>query len=422
MDGQDRLTLEVVGSHAHATRINSLRAKVFAYRILRPLQYFLAAILRKVPLLSSLLGLPARRIHSLQEWVTATQRSAPGSEGHGAANYRLVQPPIPERRAPEPRSVAVSESAAQVYARNYDVHPELFLASIPHGRLLGPNGVVISPDNAIVEESAWTGDGWLEKDRAVASLFLPQPEMLKGEYYTIASFSSEGYAHWILDALPRLGLLSYLPGSELKIIVSNRLKSWQEESLSILGIDTRNVITLADRYLQVEMLHLPSYVGRPGTIHPHACSWLRKSFLGSKEAGDTRRRLYITRRLARRRVMNESELEPILARFGFEVIEAEKLSFAEQVRLFSQAEAIVGAHGAGLTNLVFAPQTCRVFELFAETCVRAMYYQMTGVIGQSYWYLTGTAIPNRQHNDAGFDDMRICPEQFEQTLSRMLGT
>jgi capsular polysaccharide biosynthesis protein len=119
-------------------------------------------------------------------------------------------------------------------------------------------------------------------------------------------------------------------------------------------------------------------------------------------------------------VVNESELEPILARYGFEVVEAENLSLAEQIQLFSQAEAIAGPHGAGLTNIVFAPPGCKVFELFAETCVRPMYYQLADVVGQSYWYLVGTAFPDLQHNDRGFDDMRICPEQFEQTVSRML--
>ena len=114
-----------------------------------------------------------------------------------------------------------------------------------------------------------------------------------------------------------------------------------------------------------------------------------KKFLRGKEVGEARRRLYITRRTARRRVINESELEPILARYGFEVVEAENLSLAEQIQLFSQAEAIAGPHGAGLTNIVFAPPGCKVFELFAETCVRPMYYQLADVIGLIFFLVEG---------------------------------
>lgn len=414
MEDRNRLSPALVVPNAPAT---TLRVKVLAYRVWGSIRAFTASILRSLPFLRNALRLPAGRIHSLQEWVAKAQQDVLLNEGRSAPSYHVVQPPLQACEAQKPHNVA--QVADQICAKDDYVHRELFLASIPQGRLLGPGGVMITPDNRIVEESAWAGDGWLEKDRAVVSLSLPRTERLAGQYFTIATFDSEGYAHWVLDALPRLSLLAYLPDTNLKIIVSKPLKSWQKESLSVLSIDLNNVITLNDRYLELDVLHLPSYIGQPGTSHPFACSWLRKSFVAGTQGHGPRRRLYITRRLARRHVTNESELEPILKRYGFEVVEAEKLSFAEQVRLFGQAEAIVGAHGAGLTNIVFAPATCMVFELFAETCVRAMYYQLAGVIGQSYWYLKGTALPNRQHNDRGFDDMRISPEQFEQTLSRM---
>lgn len=420
MDEQGHLPLQLVEPKSNVVPGLRLRTAILSYRILRSIGDFMARVLRKLPLIRDILRLPRERIHSLQEWVTEAQRAVPWNERRNGPYYRLVRRSILARKSGEPQCVAINESADRVWSKEYEVHPELFLAGIPQGRILGPNGVVITPDKRIVEESAWVGDGWLEQDRAVVSLFLPEPEALAGQYFTIASFSSQGYAHWMLDALPRLSLLSYLPGKQLKIIVSSALNSWQRESLSMLGIDLTNLITLDDRYLQLEVLYLPSYIGQPGRIHPFACRWLRKKFLRGKEVGEARRRLYLTRRTARRRVVNESELEPILARYGFEVVEAENLSLAEQIQLFSQAEAIAGPHGAGLTNIVFAPPGCKVFELFAETCVRPMYYQLADVIGQSYWYLVGTAFPDLQHNDRGFDDMRICPEQFEQTVSRML--
>jgi capsular polysaccharide biosynthesis protein len=331
-----------------------------------------------------------------------------------------VRRPIPAPDPKQPNCIAVNEQANKVWWREYEIHPELFLASIPRGRVLGPNGVVITPDNLIVEESAWVGDGSLEEDRVVQTLLLPKAETLSGQYFNIAGFSSQGYAHWILDALPRLSMLCYVPGPQVKIIVSNPLNSWQRESLLMLGIDLERLIVLDHRHLQLELLYLPSYIGQPGRIHPFGCRWLRKKFVSNKKTTVARRRLYITRRLARRRIVNETELEPILDRYGFEVIDAAKLDVAEQIQLFSQAEAIAGAHGAGLTNIVFAPVGCKVFELFGDTCVRPMYYQLAEVVGHTYWYLVGTAIPNRENNESGFDDMRIAPEKFEQTLSRML--
>lgn len=317
-----------------------------------------------------------------------------------------------------PRSLVTNDVPAAVWIRPYEIHPELFLASIPDARLLGPNGVVITPDNKIAEESAWIGDGWLEQDRARRALFLPRPEVLAGHYFTIASFSPEGYAHWILDALPRLSLLRYAT-PQAKIIVGSLEASWQRETLRTLDVKLEDVVVLGDRHLRLELLHVPSYIGQPGRIHPFAVNWLRKKFLTGQESPVPGKRLYITRRGGRRHVINEDELEPILRRFDFEIINSGELSFAHQVELFSRAEAVAGPHGAALTNCVFAPPACRIFELFAPTCVRPMYYQLSTVIGQSYWYLVGRENPEVRETDRGFDNMWISPEEFERTLTDM---
>lgn len=42
------------------------------------------------------------------------------------------------------------------------------------------------------------------------------------------------------------------------------------------------------------------------------------------------------------------------------------LSFSEQVEPFGEAEAIFAARGAALTNILFAPPTCRIAELRTE--------------------------------------------------------
>lgn len=80
------------------------------------------------------------------------------------------------------------------------------------------------------------------------------------------------------------------------------------------------------------------------------------------------KRIYISRRLARmRRVANEAAIMRILKPEGFELYELESLSFADQFRLFSTAEVIVGPHGAGMTNIMAAPPGCKVIEFFPGT-------------------------------------------------------
>jgi prepilin-type processing-associated H-X9-DG protein len=55
----------------------------------------------------------------------------------------------------------------------------------------------------------------------------------------------------------------------------------------------------------------------------------------------------------------------VLVPRGFELIVPHSLSFTEQVRLFSSAEAVVGPHGAGLANMLWGDGT-RVVELYSS--------------------------------------------------------
>ncbi|MFY9621708.1 MAG: glycosyltransferase family 61 protein [Pyrinomonadaceae bacterium] len=396
----------------------NVRAKIVAYRIAGGLGRVTRGLLSKLPFLSRMLNVPTGRISSLRKWVEDYRRRVPWDQRRTAAHYRRVRRPMRASASAPPRSLVPNDVPAVVWLRDYDIHHELFLASIPHARVLGPNGVVITPDDKIAEESAWIGDGWLEQDRARRALHLPKPEALEGHYFTIASFDSQGYAHWILDALPRLSLLRYAT-PQTKVIVSQLAAQWQRDSLTHLGLNLDELVVLGNRHLALELLHVPSYIGQPGRIHPSAVNWLRKKFLTGEQSLEAGKRLYLTRRGGRRHVINEDELEPILRRFDFEIINSGEFSFADQIELFSRAEAIAGPHGAALTNSVFAPAACKIFELFAPTCVRPMYYQLASVIGQSYWYLVGRENSDARETDRGFDNMWISPEEFERTLSDM---
>jgi capsular polysaccharide biosynthesis protein len=86
----------------------------------------------------------------------------------------------------------------------------------------------------------------------------------------------------------------------------------------------------------------------------------------------------------------------------------EELSIPEQVALFSNAEIVVGPHGAGFTNLLFAEDT-DVVSLYGE--VRApMYYIISSILGFNYGYLTCDAPQNNLVVDV--EDLRTLFEKI----------
>ena len=53
-------------------------------------------------------------------------------------------------------------------------------------------------------------------------------------------------------------------------------------------------------------------------------------------------------------IINENEVEKnLISLEGFESITLSEYSFIDQVKIFNQAETVVGLHGAGFANLIF---------------------------------------------------------------------
>ena len=54
------------------------------------------------------------------------------------------------------------------------------------------------------------------------------------------------------------------------------------------------------------------------------------------------------------------------------------------MRLFAEASHVVGLHGAGLTNLLFAHPSTRVLEILPPLCASITYWALASGIGQPY--------------------------------------
>lgn len=175
------------------------------------------------------------------------------------------------------------------------------------------------------------------------------------------------YCHWLLRYLSRLLFIenNTMIGS-LPFLINKELKNFQKESLLLLGIPENRLIKISsEETVRCKELIVPfSPRITPETLIL-ACNWIRLKFgdlfCRDKEAA---KRLYVSREDAERRhITNENEVWMLLQNLGFEKVIPGQLSFKEQIEIFSSAKAVVGAHGAGLTNLVFCPPKTTVIEL-----------------------------------------------------------
>jgi capsular polysaccharide biosynthesis protein len=174
------------------------------------------------------------------------------------------------------------------------------------------------------------------------------------------------YSHWLTRYVLKLALVEQarIPES-VPLVLNENLRRYQIELLELLGIPPSRLLQVpTGTVVRCRELIVPV------TLRNHAkmrwgIDWLRGRLAEiiepSAQAGDL---LFVSRRDSPNHViLNEADLEAALAKRGFRTIVLSEMSFADQVRSFARARVIVGGHGAGLTNLIFASPGATVVEV-----------------------------------------------------------
>src|SRR5262249_33691278 len=146
-----------------------------------------------------------------------------------------------------------------------------------------------------------------------------------------------------------------------------RLNTWQEDSLSLLGLATVKRLTVDDPDKQFLLARAEYRQLLSGAAAFSNSASTRGTYRRLREAVEwpsaRTRKLYVARTDAPiRQMRNEPALIEQVRKRGYEVVTPGSLSFAEQVQLFRGARLIVGPHGAGLTNIVFCEPGTIVYE------------------------------------------------------------
>ncbi len=233
---------------------------------------------------------------------------------------------------------------------------------------------------------------------------------------------SRNYYHWLINHLPRLLWLrerGLLAGR--RILVNDALTGFQRDSLALLGIDQSAVHELADdEALECDDLLVPDFFAANTITHPFAVKLLRDAYLpAAKAASSARRRIHLSRRDAsNRRLKNEPAAEALAATLGFESITTAGMPFADQVRLFAEATAVLGVHGAGLTTLVFSPAGTQVIEIALPSHRVSSMRMLSLVCGHVHDFVDASTGPLAD----GINPLLVDWSVDEADLARRLGT
>jgi capsular polysaccharide biosynthesis protein len=271
-------------------------------------------------------------------------------------------------------------------------------ASIPNARILPGEGLITSADGRVLRDTLLDDEHYKRVQRQVRSRGR-RSVRLSGEWASLLSPWSENYFHWIIDCLPRMAVIQALGFGHLPVLVRGPLAPFHKHCLSSLGVTFTCIA--ADEDVQVDRLVWTSMPAPVNFPTPFLVEWLRRTLGAGRDRAGFRHLL--VSRTGGGGLVNETEVLEALSPFGFELVRSENLTHAEQVATFSQAAVIVGAHGAGLTNMVFS-RDARVLELFSAQYVPWHYYTLAQAAGHEYWYAVGrTRVEARRTRHRGFE-------------------
>lgn len=210
-------------------------------------------------------------------------------------------------------------------------------------------------------------------------------------YFTIHT-SWFGYFSWITTYLPRLvSVLEKYPEAQLIYPEEWNKFPFVKESLTQFP-NLKLKFIPKDHHIFIK--HFLLEPCREWTSHFDATDLLKiqnyfyeaYQLQGCKKSF---KRIYISRAYsARRKVINEKELELYLTSKGFEIVYMEILTFSQQVSLMYKSEIVISTHGAGLANVNFMNKDSILIELtpilsdFSN--FRFPFWRMANLLGVKY--------------------------------------
>lgn len=353
---------------------------------------------------------------------------------------RLIWLNLPQKQMkPEVLSTIYAETVARrrLPVNFNEDHRALFAGElervIPETRMLkfhdvwaSPEGLLFKGKSILRESFAFPNhlDQWRLRSvvKFLATNYVARRKRtIEREVLWVTDYWSTEHYHWLTDVTTRLfvvrdqlrDLLLVLPGSyATRDVVKATLKAFGVTNLEF--IDDGEVV-------QCRSLLMPSHTAPSGHFNTEAIRGVRNVLLSAYgEMSSEEKRIYISRGgVAKRRIVNEDEVTSILRKFGFETVRTEELSFAEQVRLCSQARYIVSNHGAGLTNMLFMRDGGSVLELRHQAdCINNCYFTLASALDLNYLYQT--CAPEDRAADPHDAHLLVDCDQLEHNLTLLL--
>jgi len=241
------------------------------------------------------------------------------------------------------------------------------------------------------------------------------------EAFIVTDTWSEGYFHWMTDALPRLlTIKELLRQSTLLLPAHYRSKEYVRSSLSAFNIGRIEYFTGS---IRCDRMRMATHTAPTGMYNEQIINGLRQlltSHFVEPEARKKDRKIYISRALAgKRKIKNEEECIELLRSYEFEIIHFENHTLAEQAQIAFEARYLISNHGAGLTNILFMSPDSSVLELReSEDDHNNCYFALASALDITYYYQLCNS--DQPYEDAHLANISVCLSELKNSIELIL--
>jgi capsular polysaccharide biosynthesis protein len=365
----------------------------------------------------------------------ASSKLIAGPKFLGKYPFKPIGVPVVELKMPRLeiyhlRNVAVIGGTNFICKDDFIVHPDEFL-----------------PDRDVCPAEL-NGIAKINLAARGASLLCIQCDPVK-KAVSLLGCCTGNYAHWLTESLPKLLVVdSVSEWDDYPLLVDAWIHPNFIKSIELFSKKHREIIRIK-RWRKVNVESLIE-VSPPAYVPPEYRQFLKTKELAYPDPAEfpfsspalemlrnaaheaiggvditSPQKLYLFRPPEScgnsRNVRNIEEIERIIKNCDYEMLDPAKLSFEDQIRVFSNARKIISPLGAALANTIFSPSGCKVLGL-SPWYKNANYYYFSnfmGALGHTMFYVLGEQADQGGHivhknYEIDIDAFQTAMRYFEQ--------